>query len=184
MNLKSLWHNTTLYLAAIAFLFLTGCSSTQPQHAPFPQPALMFHQPDEMLSPRLKDAKSFARFVQQIQSECASYYSRANPRNPQTVDVVAVIKPGRKNRFWLAYDPPQRDTSSDKRLLQRLQKISAPPVEDGPVSFSMRLLLWGAREPNPMAPRPLLLPTEWHDAIGTNQAVLVPDGIMPKIWPD
>src|SRR5579864_14386 len=155
MKLKSCSHVTTLHLIAIALLSLIGCSSPQLHPAPFPQPALMLHQPDEMLSPRLKDAKSFARFVQEIQSECDSYYSKTKPRNPLTVDVVVVIKPGNKSRFWLATDQPQSDSALDKRFLQRLQKISAPPVEQGPVSFSLRLLLWGATEPNPMAPRPL-----------------------------
>ena len=183
MKVKSFWNNTVSHLILMA-LVMTGCTSPQSHHAPFPQPALMLHQPDEILSPRLKDAKSFAHFVHEIQAECDSYFSKAKPRGPQTVDVVVIIKPKNKSRFWLAYDQPQRDAAPDQRLLQRLQRISPPPVEQGPVSFSMRLLLWGAREPEPWAPRPLFLPTEWHDAIGTNQTVQIPDGIMPKIWPD
>lgn len=183
MNLKSFGNKTALHL--ILFTVLSaGCATHQLYHTAFPQPALMLHQPDETLSPRLKDVKSFASFVQQIQSECDSYYSKAKPRDPQTVDVVVVIKPGIKSRFWLAYDQPQRDPEPDKRLLQRLEKIRVPSVEQGPVSFSMRLLLWGAREPNPRTPRPLFLPTEWRDAIGTNRNVVIPDGIMPKIWPN
>jgi hypothetical protein len=183
MNLKVFWNSPAPYLIVIAFL-LSGCASPQSHRAAFPQPALMLHQPNEILSPRLKDAKSFARFVREIQSECDSYYSKAKPRNPQTVDVVVIIKPGKKSRFWLAYDQPQRDAAPDKRLLQRLQKLSVPPIEEGPVSFSMRLLLWGAREPDPQTPRGLFLPQEWHDAIGTNQNVVMPDGIMPRVWPD
>lgn len=184
MKLKlSAVNAATVHLIVIALL-LAGCASPQAHHAAFPQPVLVMHQPDETLSPRLKDAKAFARFVQAIQSECDSYFSKAKPCDPQTVDVFVVIKPGRKSRFWLAYDPPQHDAAPDKRLLQTLQRIGAPPVEGGPVSFSMRLLLWGAREPEPWAPRPLFLPTEWHDAIGTNQTVQIPDGIMPKIWPN
>lgn len=183
MNLKSLCSNAAPHLIVMAML-LTGCASPLLHHVAFPQPALMLHQPDEILSPRLKDAKSFAHFVQEIQSECDSYYSNAKSRNPQTVDVVVVIKPGRKSHFWLAHDQPQYDAAIDKHLLQRLQKISPPPVEKGPVSFSLRLLLWGATEPNPMAPRAPFLPTEWRDAIGTNQNLQIPDGILPKIWPD
>lgn len=183
MNLKLFWNNTVPHLIVIALL-LAGCASPQSHHAAFPQPALMLHQPDEILNPRLKDVKSFARFVQEIQAECDSYYSKAKPGYPQTVDVVVIIKPKNKSRFWLAYDQPQRDAAPDKRLLQRLQKISAPPVEQGPVSFSIRLLLWGAREPDPRTPRPLFLPTAWRDAIGTNQTVQIPEGIMPKVWPD
>lgn len=184
MKLKSVGHYASLYFLSIALLLLTGCASPQSHPAPFPQPALMLHQPDEILSPRLKDAKSFARFVHQIQSECDAYFSKAKLRNPQTVDVVVIIKPKNKSRIWLAYEQPQRDAAPDKRLLQRLQRISAPPVELGPVSFSMRLLLWGAKEPEPWAPRPLFLPAEWHDAIGTNQTVQIPDGIIPKVWPN
>lgn len=182
MNLKTFCTTTAPRFILMA-LILTGCASNDQLHATDPQPAIIFHQSDEVLSPRLKDAKSFAHYVQEIQSECDSYYSRAKPRNPQTVDVVVVIKPGKKSRFWLAYDQPQSNPAPDKRLLQRLGRIAVPGVEQGPVSFSVRLLLWGAREPNPQTARAMILPTEWRDAMGTNRVVL-PDGILPKIWPE
>jgi len=147
-------------------------------------PAVFLHQPDQMLVPRVKDYQSLATFIKQIQSECDSYYSETRPRGSQTVDVVVVIKPGQKSRFWLVYEPPQSNPARDQGLVENLQRLSPPPVEEDPVSFTLRLLLWGATEPDPKQPRNLFLPQEWHDAVGTNQALLVPDGIMAKIWPD
>jgi hypothetical protein len=170
----------------LCFALTTGCSSSQrqPRPAAFPQPALLLHQPDPILSDRLKDAKAFAAFVRRIQAESESYFRRAQPRAPQTLDVVIILKPGNRDRFWLVYEPPQSEPVPDRALLKNLQTIYPPPVEKGPVSFTLRFLLWGATEPDPRGPRGPLLPLEWRDAIGTNQNVVIPDGIIPKVWPD
>src|SRR5215469_10773592 len=83
------------FFAALLFFVLTsGCLSSQPQSLPGPTPALLLHQPDPILSDRLKDAKAFAAFIQRIQSECDSYFHSAQPRPPQTLDVVVILKPG------------------------------------------------------------------------------------------
>jgi hypothetical protein len=172
---------------AVLFLFMlaTGCSSSQPQPRPGAiLPAVLLHQPEPILSDRLKDAKAFAAFIQRIQSECDSYFRRARPRAPQTLDVVVLLKPGNQDRFWLVYDPAQTDQAPDRALLKSLQRVNPPPVEKGPVSFSLRFLLWGATEPDARGPRGPLLPPEWRAAIGTNQSVVIPDGIIPKVWPD
>jgi hypothetical protein len=164
--------------------FATGCSSCKQSKPPFPLPAIIFHQPDSMLIPRLIDAKSFASFIQQIQLECDSYFSQVPPRGPCTLDVVIVVKPGGRSRFWLVYAPPKTKSAGDQTLIEKLERLTPPPVEEGPVSITMRLLLWDATEPDPNLPRNLILPQEWHDAIGTNDALLIPDEIMPKVWPD
>jgi hypothetical protein len=175
-----------IFAALFLFVLTTGCTSSQPQppSAVFPQPALLLHQPDPILTDRLKDAKTFAAFIRRIQSESDSYFRRAQPRAPQTLDVVVILKPGHRDRFWLVYEPTQPDQAPDRALLKNLQAIYPPPVEKGPVSFSLRFLLWGAVEPDARGPRGPLLPPEWRDAIGTNQNVVIPDGIIPKVWPD
>ena len=143
----------------------------------------MLHQSDAVLTSRVKDVKSFASYIRRIQAECESHYSKIGRRNAQTVDVVVLIKPGNRSRFWLVCNLPLNDPAQDERLVQELKQLKAPAVE-GPVSFSMRLLLWGALEPDPWTPRNLFLPREWREAIGTNQNVPIPDGILPKVWPD
>jgi hypothetical protein len=173
-----------IFAALLLFVLATGCSSSQPQPHPGTMPAVLLHQPDPILSERLKDAKAFAAYIQRIQAECDSYFRRARPRGPQTLDVVVLLKPGNRDRFWLVYDPPQTDQAPDRALLKNLQAIYPSPVEKGPVSFSLRFLLWGATEPDARGPRGPLLPQEWRDVIGTNQSVVIPDGIIPKVWPD
>ena len=165
----------------LSFALTTGCSSPQPQSRSdkIPSPAILLHQPEPILSDRLKDAKAFAAFIERIHSECDSYFRRARPRAPQTLDVVIMLKPGNKGRFWLVYEPPQLEQAPDRALLKTLQGIHPPPVENGPVSFSLRFLLWGAT-----GSRGPLLPPEWREAIGTNQNVVLPDDILPKVWPD
>lgn len=174
------------FTTLLSFVLATGCSSSQPQSHPgaMPMPAVLLHQPDPILSDRLKDAKAFAAFIQRIQSEIDSYFRRAHPSAPQTLDVVIMLKPGNKDRFWFVYEPPQPNQAPGEALLKRLQNIYPPPVQNGPVSFSLRFLLWGAAEPDARGPRGPLLPPEWRDAIGTNQNVLIPDAIVPKVWPD
>jgi len=173
----------TVFLTLLTFVTITGCYSNKQSSPPFPLPAVFFHQPDSVLAPRLTDPKSFAAFIQQIQSECDSYFSKIRPRNPQTLDVVVIVKPEQKSRFWLVYQPPVINTLRDQALTERLQRLTPPPVKKGPVSFTLRLLLWGANEPDPSQPRNLFLPQEWHKAAGTND-VPFPDGIMSKVWPD
>lgn len=172
----------TAFLALLLFV-VAGCYSSKQSKPPFPLPAILFHQPDEMLVPRLTDPKSFGAFIQQIQFECDSYFSSMRPRSPQTLDVVVVVKPGQKSRFWLVYDPSQANPAGDPALMEKLQKLKPPTVYEGPVSITLRLLLWGATEPDPNQPRNLFLPQEWHEAAGTNE-LLIPDEIMSKVWPD
>lgn len=174
-----------IFAALLSLVLTSGCSSSQPEPRPGAMlPALLLHQPDSVLSLRVKDAKAFAAFIQRIQGECDSHFRRAQPRAPQSLDVVVVLKPGNRDRFWFVYDPPQTDQASDRALLKNLQRISPPPVENGPVSFNLRFLLWGATEPDPRGTRGPLLPPEWRAAIGTNQNVVIPDGIISKIWPE
>lgn len=172
-----------IFAALLCFVLTTGCSSSQSQSPPGPMPAILLHQPDSILSDRLKDAKAFATFIQRIQAECDSYFRHAQPRVPQTLDIVVMLKPQNRDRLWFVYDPPQSNPPPDRALLKTLQGIHPPPVENGPVSFTLRFLLWGAAEPDPRGPRAPLLPSEWRDAIGTNQGVMLPDGVVPKVWP-
>ena len=172
-----------VFLTILLFI-VAGCYSTKPSQPPFPLPAVIFHQPDQMLAPRLTDAKSFAAFIQQIQFECESYFLRVHPRSPQTLDIVVIVKPGQQCRFWLAYELPQSNPAIDYTLAENLKRLTAPPVEKGPVSFTLRLLLWGAAEPDTNQLRNLFLPQEWHNTVGTNEVLMVPDGIMSKVWPD
>src|SRR5579862_3129418 len=175
-----------IFAASLLFGLASGCSSSQPESRPgaTPLPAVLLHQPDPILSDRLKDAQAFAAFVRRIQLECDSYFRRARPRGPKSLDVVIMVKPGNRDRFWLVYEPAQRDPAPDLALLKSLQAIYPPPVENGPVSFTLRFLLWGATEPDVRGLRGPFLPPEWREAIGTNQGVVIPDGIVPKVWPD
>lgn len=175
-----------IFAALLLFLLTPGCSSSQPEShfSATPLPVILLHQSDSILSDRLKDAKAFAAFIQRIQSECDSYFRRTKPRAPQTLDVVVMLKPGNRERFWLVYEPSQPEPAPDRALLKTLQSIYPPPVEKGPVSFTLRFLLWGATEPDVRGLRGPLLPPEWRDAISTNQGVVIPDGILPKVWPD
>ncbi len=188
MNPTSLKHPATrnlLLTALLLSLSIAGCSTTpqEPRIAAFPLPPIIFHQSDEVVAPRVKDSKAFAAFIRELQSRCDSYFTPMQPGKPQTIDVAVIVKPKNKSRIWLGYEFPPANPTRDRALLDKLKRISAPPVEEGPVSFSMRLLLWGASEPNPRSPRGLFLPTEWRVAIGTNQSIAIPEGIMPKIWP-
>jgi hypothetical protein len=171
------------FATLLCFALATGCSSSQPHPDSTPMPAILLHQPDPVLTDRLKDAKALAAFIRRIQSESDSYFRRVQPRAPQTLDVVIMLKPGNRDRFWLAYEPPQSEPAPDLALLKNLQAIYPPAVQNGPVSFSLRFLLWGAAEPDARGPRAPLLPLEWRDAIGTNQNVALPDGIVSKVWP-
>ncbi len=166
-------------------LWIAGCSTTppEPRIAAFPLPPIIFHQPDEVVAPRVKDPKAFATFIRALQSRCDSYFTPMQPGKPQTIDVVVIVKPKNKSRILLAYEFPPANPTRDRALLDKLNRISAPPVEEGPVSFSMRLLLWGATEPNPRVPRGLFLPKEWRETTGTNQSPAIPEGITPQTRP-
>ena len=105
-----------IFAALLLFALTTGCSSPQPQSRSdgTPRPAILVHQPEPILSDRLKDAKAFAGFIQRIQAECDSHFHRARPIAPRTLDVVVMLKPGNRSRVWLVYDPPQSAQPPDR----------------------------------------------------------------------
>lgn len=162
---------------------MSGCSSPEHHAPPFPEPPITFLQPDQEIGSRVKDPKAFRSFIRRLQADCDSYFSDLPQGDPQTVEVYTIIKPGRKCRFWLGYSSPDRERIGDEKLLRKLETLKSPPVKEGPVVFSLHLLLWGATETNVTWGQNLPIPKEWRAAIGSN-AIRMPDGILPTIWPD
>ena len=139
--------------------------------------SMMFYQPDEVLKARAPAVESIAEFVARVESTAADFWGGHPVGMPQPVLVVAAIKPGGRMRIWVEMPAAPGAEKAALDFAARLEKLSAPVVQSGPVAIAIRASLWGGGSEWPFIPK------EWQDAVADGN-VLIPDGILERVWPE
>lgn len=143
------------------------------------------YQPEPVLQERLSgDVTELAQYVKRLEAECGRFF--AATKDSAAVDVVVVLKPGRRSRVWFANAVGAVSERDLKALAPRLEKLPAAQVKGGPVAFAIRGSVNGGT-PAPLG-SPVPVPQEWSRAITaskkTDLPVSLPEGPLRILWPD
>ena len=92
--------------------------------------------------------------------------------------VVVIVRPGQQSHCWLL---TSIELPADLRsaLLQALDKVPAPSVQNGPLALAMKFEAWGGA-----GTQPELLPTpaEWASVLGGPAQAPLQDADLDKLW--
>jgi hypothetical protein len=105
-------------------------------------------------------------------------------RGDVTFDIVIVIKPGRKVRYWFVSSRGD-DPAAFAGYRRDLAAIQPPEVR-GPVVLALLGSVGGAPRQTSGAPVDPPIPNEWREAIDKSgeEGVRIPEGLLPLVWPD
>jgi hypothetical protein len=139
---------------------------------------MVLYQPDEVLRARLPSVTSVGELVKQVESVADEFWNEQPKGIPQPVLVVVAIKPGGRMRVWVDVLVGLGTEKAAQECTRRLERLPCPAVQHGPVAIALRASLWGG------SGEWQYVPQEWQDAAtAAGQELIVPDGILERIWP-
>lgn len=140
---------------------------------------VFLYQPDAPLRDRLASAEDLVAHIQRLKTVGTAFF--ASEQNPEILDVVVGVKPGKKVRVWLI---SSRRSSNDKSLIalgKKLEAVRPCTVQHGPIVFALRWIIGGnAARPSERETNRRPIPKEWRDA----GKLIVPDQVFERVWPD
>jgi hypothetical protein len=143
--------------------------------------SVVLYQPDAEFAARTS-AEEIAALLKSIDPIAARWFTAASP--PQTLDIVVVVKPGRRVRYWFVSSRGD-DAEAFAGYRRDLAAIQAPEVR-APVVLAVLGSVGGATRSTSGAAFEPPFPSEWRAAIekAGKDSVQVPDGLLPLVWPD
>ena len=140
---------------------------------------IVLYQPESVLQKRAPPAQSWADYIRALQSTCTVFLRETGAQ--EAPDVFVALKPGRRSRIWFISSTPAAAGLLEP-LRGRLERIEAPEVRGGPVTFLFAAAPGGTARGHP-EPR---LPDEWLTAIRESgrEFMMVPDEVLAIVWPD
>lgn len=149
-------------------------------------PSIVLYQPNEVLVQRIgNDVTPLADYIKKIQSVATPLLQK---EKPEVFDIVIIVKPDAdtpkvRSRVWLVSN--LTDNPSNDALKTQLEAIQPPEVKSGPLAIALSYLLNGATKSTTSANFQPPIPEEWKRKIPIDSKTpIIPDGIMPYIWPD
>lgn len=140
---------------------------------------VVLYQLDEVLTNRVS-AESLSSYILELKRVTSEFF--AEEKAQRDLDVVAVIRPGARARFWLRATPPL----DDKTLVALKAKLAGEPVIDvygGPVALALIGAVAGGTPSATYTTPPV--PEAWREATGNGEADFAfDDAFFHKIWPD
>jgi hypothetical protein len=149
-------------------LFL-GPFAAEAQDAPkgFVSEGVDFFLPPQQTAQRAT-LDDLATYTKALQGVCETYF--ANTTTAENLDIVAAVRPGPESKVWLIslLPPPADDRLADLRA--KLNKVPPPPVNGGPVAFSIHGVIAGGNDKPPSKDGgPPQMPDEWKSVILQHQ---------------
>ena len=135
-------------------------------------------QPESVLQSRVKDAAEFAAYMQQVEGAAAQALKGAFQRKPVGGFIVLAIRPQRRSKVWLDLDG-DLPTTTRQALVQHIEAVVPPEVQDGLVVFALKASFWGGRPPTRVAPAP----AEWKAAAEEAGKKLAVEALVDRVWP-
>jgi hypothetical protein len=149
----------------------SGPDDVTAQHSdPFPGGVFLFN-PDADYDARGVDNREFAQYINQLAAASTDVLSRVSPS--AFLDVVVVIRTGRRSRVWFVGDHPALNLLD---LKNALESVVAPHITSGSIGFA---LLW-----RKSGPRTFTLPEEWKAIAVAEQRSISIDEMIDRVWPD
>ena len=168
--------NMRLFLVLLILALPTSAFSASVKFA-----NAVLYQPDAVLRERLGDVKPLAEYFKKVKSISEpSFHSDL----PESLDIVIVVKPGGKARVW--FSSTLQNAPDRTELKKAIEAIPTPLVKQGPLAFALSYDLNGIeRKKQGDGQFQLPLPEEWKiKAKDINGPLIIPDGLIPLIWPD
>ncbi len=142
---------------------------------------VVLYQPDTVMKERVGNVAPLAAYIQKIEVACAAAFTS---EASEGIDVVVVVKPNRQARVWFVSSLAKMPDRA--KLKAEIEAIEAPAVRSGPVVFALRYDLNGfthrAPEGGNFSPP---IPAEWREKTkDVKEALMIPDGFIPYVWPD
>jgi hypothetical protein len=182
----------------LTLLLTSGCDTqptqpTQPAQSAQPTPKstpetvpavclirTIRYQPDEVLKQRLVEEK-LPSYLGSLLKETDAFFSAMPRGEPHSAEFLVAIRTNGQVKCWYEYSGKAINSNQMAILRARLEKVSPPAIQGGPVAVGLQVSVWGGPPP----PKDVYLPREWHDAIKKNSSsVMVPDGVLPLVWPE
>ena len=92
--------------------------------------------------------------------------------------VVVIVQPGQQSRCWLVTST-ELPTDLRGALIQALDKVPAPTVQNGPLALAMKFEAWdGAGAQSEALPTP----AEWVPVLGGTAKAPLQDADLDKLW--
>jgi hypothetical protein len=143
----------------------------------------LFYQPDEVLRQRVVNQREFLDFLAgDVEGVVRGCLGELEPGPGQALTLVVAIRPGRRARYWLEFNPGGLTAAIPAELQRRLQELRPPEVRDGPVAYASHLLLWGGAGEGRGGF--VFMPREWELVLTAGSAGVVPDAPLSKVWPE
>lgn len=134
-------------------------------------------QPESVLQSRVKDAAEFAAYMQQVEAAAAQAMQAAFQRKAVGGFIVLALRPQRKSKVWLDLDG-DLPRPTQLALVQHIEALAAPQVQDGLVVFAVKASFWGGRPPTRAAPAP----AEWKAAAELAGSKLAVEALVDRVW--
>ncbi len=169
---------TLMWIQCLA-LFLAAAFALSAQAVePLKRLSVVLLQPGEVMEARGADSDALATYMKALESAAFDAVKAQPDQVPIGGFLVVALKPGERSNAWLDFRPEIKPALAT-RLVDSLKAVHPLPVK-GVVVFSIKVSLWGGREPAAMAPAPL----EWREGakrLGERPEVSV---LVEKLWPD
>lgn len=141
---------------------------------------MMFYQPEEVLRQRIV-ANDFIPYLRSIETVVSDYFSALPASTGQDLTLVFAVRPGRRARFWADFAPGGLEDALGVELVRRLEALRPPTVRQGPFSQAMHCCIWGGSGQEGQFQ---FMPRQWAAAVTEGEALVVPDGVLDRVWPD
>jgi hypothetical protein len=121
--------------------------------------------------------------VKQLEKVSADYFAAA--KDPETLDIVVAVKPGKRSRVWFV-SSRRKSTKELEPLRKKLEAVPALAVFGGPVAFAISgAVVGGDGKAGNASKEGPPLPKEWTDAAAKEKgSIEVPEGFLRLVWPD
>ncbi len=178
---------TTALLALLPALVWTLPAPAQDSAAKppaFKTSQIFLYQQDDVLRARLSGLEEFSKYITTVEEACNAHFLQSG--KPETLYVVAAVKPGRTSRFWFI-STSRTDLKELEPLRARLAAIPPFEVREGPVMVGMAGLIAGGDgrllpEDDEHTPP---IPQEWKDAAKNRKdSGTGPESLLSAAWPD
>ena len=103
---------------------------------------IVLYQANADLEVRVPSAEALADYIKRLQAVATDLF--APDKTPENLDIVIVVKPGKKARVWFVSSIRPGTDPSLEPLRQKLEAVDPLDVEAGPVAFAISSTIAGA----------------------------------------
>ena len=163
----------------LPFLCLVSATGVQAASQGFELEQLVLYQSGDVIEERLSDFNKLSEYVKRLRDVCQKFF--AVDAQPEMLDVVVAVRPGRKSRIWFVSSRQSKPDAKRESLRRELEKVKPCDVKNGPIVFAIAGKVAGGDGKRRMGSTPM--PAEWQRAAERQKNVVIPDGVLDLVWP-